>query len=214
MHPTVSHRAHLRAALLCGAFAFTGFAACADSLHFDPAGAGGSAVASTGGAPSGCRSNADCAYPRQLCDTESRACVACFVVSDCASLPGTVCSKGACECPPGGACGAGAGGSTGVGGAGGGGSGGGAGDAGPDGSADCASCDQALLMGGKLCPGTPADDDYTALQNCAGCKGALGACSGPCNATFCDGLPATPLCRACLEGPDGCMARLAACMSD
>lgn len=46
-----------------------------------------------------CQSNTDCAAPKSVCDTVKGQCVECLVLSDCASKPGTVCSKGECECP-------------------------------------------------------------------------------------------------------------------
>jgi len=71
----------------------TVFAACADAVHLAPPGT------DAGTSTSGCKSNPDCAYPTAVCDTASGKCVECLVFSDCAGKPGTVCSKGACECP-------------------------------------------------------------------------------------------------------------------
>jgi N-acetylneuraminic acid mutarotase len=92
------------------------FAACADALHLDPptgsagtassgstssGGTGGSVKTGDGGTEAGssCKSNPDCAYPTPVCDTTTDTCVQCLVVSDCADLPGTVCSLGQCGCP-------------------------------------------------------------------------------------------------------------------
>lgn len=98
-------------------------AACNPSPHFDPsgggaaAGSGGSGAASTtdgggggtggtttssgggGTTPTDCSSNADCAYPNNLCDVAAGKCVECLVSDDCGAKPGTVCSKAACVCP-------------------------------------------------------------------------------------------------------------------
>ena len=57
-----------------------------------PTGGGGSA-------PVGCASNADCAYPNNLCDVASGECVECLTTDNCGDKPGTVCSKAACVCP-------------------------------------------------------------------------------------------------------------------
>lgn len=86
-----------------------GVAACADSLHLDPPGAGsggGSAHASgttgshgsssSGG--SGCHSNLECTYPIAVCDTVANQCVECLTFADCGGKPGTVCSHGVCGC--------------------------------------------------------------------------------------------------------------------
>jgi hypothetical protein len=96
--------------------------ACNPSPHFDPlepagsggsggagastttaggAGAGGSTTSSSGGGGSsaGCKSNADCSYPNNLCDVASGDCVECIVSEDCGAKLGTVCSKAACVCP-------------------------------------------------------------------------------------------------------------------
>ncbi len=67
-------------------------------------GQGGTTTTSTtsaqgGGGTGECDSNADCSYPKNLCDTAASKCVECVVTSDCASKPGTVCSKAACICP-------------------------------------------------------------------------------------------------------------------
>jgi hypothetical protein len=86
--------------------------ACNPSPHFDPlepAGAGGNggggassggggATSSVGGSASGCKSNADCSYPENLCDVASGECVECIVSEDCKAKPGTVCSLAACVC--------------------------------------------------------------------------------------------------------------------
>ena len=100
----------------CGVFAT---ASCADSIHLDPPGGsgGGSSTASStgthhttttttasgtgGGAPPmTCASNPDCAFPKPVCDVSAGECVECLVLSDCVGKPGTVCSLGACVCPP------------------------------------------------------------------------------------------------------------------
>src|SRR6185437_7046142 len=117
--PTTFTRAHVLAALFSVAFAAADVSACVDSFHLDPAGTGGGASASTGTASAGCESNADCAFPKAVCDTVRHACVGCLTASDCAYEPGAVCSKGACECPDGGACHKGATTSSGTGGSGG-----------------------------------------------------------------------------------------------
>lgn len=65
-------------------------------------GAGGATTGTTtaqGGGPSGCKSNADCEYPNNLCDVAAGECVECLVSENCAAKPGTVCSKAACVCP-------------------------------------------------------------------------------------------------------------------
>ncbi|MBK8252134.1 MAG: hypothetical protein IPK82_05635 [Polyangiaceae bacterium] len=107
-------------ATLAGLFA----AACNPSPHLDPptapaGGSGGSgggttstgasggsggdttsSSSSTGGSTgSGCKSNADCAYPQNLCDVASGTCVECLTTSDCDAKPGTVCSEASCKCP-------------------------------------------------------------------------------------------------------------------
>ncbi len=48
-----------------------------------------------------CLSNVDCAYPTAICHPAEGRCVGCLVLSDCANMPGTVCSEGACVCPGG-----------------------------------------------------------------------------------------------------------------
>ncbi|MFT3773496.1 MAG: kelch repeat-containing protein [Minicystis sp.] len=86
----------------------TGVAACADSLHLDPAGTGGkdggatsTGTHGTGGHPAThCDSNPECSYPTPVCDTVAHACVECLTFTDCdGPKPGTVCSLGACVCP-------------------------------------------------------------------------------------------------------------------
>lgn len=67
-----------------------------------PGGSGGSdggTTSSGGSTPSGCKSNADCSYPENLCDVASGECVECLVTGDCGAKPGTVCSVAACVCP-------------------------------------------------------------------------------------------------------------------
>jgi hypothetical protein len=190
MHPTALHRAHVRAAILCGVLSSVGFAACIDPLHLDPvnAGAGGTAAASTGSAPSGCHSNPDCTFPKAICNTVTGACVECLVASDCAYMPGAVCSKGACECPPGHKCGTLSGGSsssasTGTGGAGTG------GDGGVEASVPCvSSCAEALTNGAPVCPDAGAFPVYQGLGFCAGCN-AAGGCTPVCAATLCADKP-------------------------
>ncbi len=75
-----------------------GFVACADALHLDPPGTGGS-VTQTGAGAGTCHSNPQCAYPTPVCDAVSARCVQCLVLSDCAGMPETVCSLGSCVCP-------------------------------------------------------------------------------------------------------------------
>jgi hypothetical protein len=102
MRATLLQRIPLRAVLFLGALGVTGIAACADALHLDPPGADagtGTSTSSTSGAGAQCHSNPDCAFPTPVCDTVSLKCVGCLVLSDCADEPGTVCSKGSCECP-------------------------------------------------------------------------------------------------------------------
>jgi len=95
-----SRRAHTRAATaLFAGFLMAAFGACADAVHLAPPGADAGTTSATTGGGSGCKSNPDCAYPTAVCDTVSGKCVECLVLSDCAGKPGTVCSKGACECP-------------------------------------------------------------------------------------------------------------------
>ncbi|MFO0760406.1 MAG: kelch repeat-containing protein [Byssovorax sp.] len=103
--------------------AFGGSAAACQSIHLDPdagtttgtggststtagtGGTGGSTTTTTtttgtGGSPAGeCKSNADCAFPKAVCDVAAAKCVECAVHDDCSFEPGTVCSKGACVCP-------------------------------------------------------------------------------------------------------------------
>ncbi len=99
-------------------------AGCNPSPHIDPSGStvtggsggsgGGTATptggdggtttttttSSTGGSgPTGCASNADCAYPTNLCDVASGECVECLTTESCGAKPGTVCSKAECVCP-------------------------------------------------------------------------------------------------------------------
>ncbi len=212
MRPTLSY---ICATLLACGLACTCVSACTDTFHLDPAGTGGSASASTGSGAGGCHSNPDCAFPKPVCDTARHACVGCLTVSDCAYAPGTVCSKGVCECPKGAACGAKG---TGGAGAGGGGAGGGetGGDAGGDGSdgapACAATCNAAISGGGLPCAGTPGESVYQSLQNCAGCSGALGACGGDCSASLCMGETLDPLCQSCLTL--NCMVLLSNCMAN
>ena len=92
-----SRRSHTRAAVLFAGFLMAAFAACADAVHLAPPGADAGTSTTTGGG--GCKSNPDCPYPTPVCDAVSGKCVQCLVLSDCADMPGTVCSKGACECP-------------------------------------------------------------------------------------------------------------------
>jgi hypothetical protein len=77
-------------------------AGCPDSLTLepvagaDPGGTGGS----DGGAPIPCNSNTDCPAPTAVCDTVRKVCVECLEVEHCSvTMPGTVCSQGACVCP-------------------------------------------------------------------------------------------------------------------
>jgi hypothetical protein len=100
-------------------------AGCNPSPHIDPPGSGSgtggtggsggttsttttdsggggttSTSSSTGGSgPGGCASNADCAYPDNLCDVASGQCVECITNDNCGAKPGTVCSKASCVCP-------------------------------------------------------------------------------------------------------------------
>ncbi len=99
-------------------------AACNPSPHIDPPGSGTTATGGSGGSggttsstsdggggttsstssqggggPGGCHSNADCDYPKNLCDTASGECVECLVTADCGAKEGTVCSKAECVCP-------------------------------------------------------------------------------------------------------------------
>lgn len=66
-------------------------------------GSGGTTTVSTssegGGGSAGCKSNADCEYPNNLCDVASGECVECLVSENCSEKPGTVCSKAECVCP-------------------------------------------------------------------------------------------------------------------
>ena len=66
-------------------------------------GTGGTTSSTTpstgGGEPGECASNADCAYPNNLCDVAASKCVECLTSDDCGAKPGTVCSKAACICP-------------------------------------------------------------------------------------------------------------------
>jgi hypothetical protein len=78
-----------------------GAGACAEALHIDPPGAGGSAsTASTGGGggQTPCRSNVDCPPVQPVCDTLNRVCTECLEVAHCAHKPGTVCGFGECVC--------------------------------------------------------------------------------------------------------------------
>ncbi len=222
--PTTLKRAHVFAALFSAALGAAGLSACVDSLHLDPAGTGGSTSATTGSGAGGCHSNPDCAFPKPVCDTARHACVGCLTVSDCAYAPGTVCSKGVCECPDGGACGkaaSGTGGSgaggQGTGGTGGSGAGGGSADAGNDSGPDDAgsdapacmpTCSDALTMGGTVCAGTISPLVYKQLQTCAGCNTSA-TCTLSCKATFCADLPIDAKCKACLSS--FCAAPLSAC---
>jgi hypothetical protein len=52
-----------------------------------------------GGSTAGCKSNADCTFPDNLCDIASGDCVECLVTDDCGAKPGTVCSMASCVCP-------------------------------------------------------------------------------------------------------------------
>ena len=99
MRAPLPRRAKTRAGILGGVLVVAGFAACADAVHLDPPAATDGGSTSTG-VTTGCHSNPDCAFPTAVCDTVSGKCVACLEVSDCAYMPGTVCSKGACGCPP------------------------------------------------------------------------------------------------------------------
>lgn len=115
-----AHQAHwISGAALLGLIA----TACNPSPHIDPPGsAGGSSAgsggsgntmttseggggtagssSSIGGSGSGeCASNADCPFPKNLCDVASHECVECLVTEDCADKPKTVCSMAACVCP-------------------------------------------------------------------------------------------------------------------
>jgi hypothetical protein len=62
-------------------------------------GTGGSLTSSGGSGSGDCASNADCPFPKNLCDVVSHHCVECLVTEDCADKPKTVCSKAACVCP-------------------------------------------------------------------------------------------------------------------
>ncbi len=85
-----------------------GLLACADALSLAPpgGGAGGEGAKTTsnaaGGAGGGqvvpCESNSNCPYPTTVCDTVLGICVGCLELDDCAHMPGTVCSQGACVC--------------------------------------------------------------------------------------------------------------------
>nr|QVV57691.1 kelch repeat-containing protein [Myxococcales bacterium] len=82
-------------ALLC--------AGCPDSLTLEPvsssSGPGGTG-GSGGGTPAFCNSNPDCAAPKAVCDVVRHECVECLELAHCsATMPGTVCSQGACVCP-------------------------------------------------------------------------------------------------------------------
>jgi hypothetical protein len=89
-----------------GAFALSGVPSCADALHLEPpiTDAGMTTDApSEAGVDGGatCSSSLDCTYPTGTCDPNSHTCVGgCVSNGDCADQPGTVCSQGACTCPP------------------------------------------------------------------------------------------------------------------
>jgi len=95
--------------LLCAVLGFTGFAglaaACTDAIHLDPpaatstSGTTSSSGGGTGGAVAGaCQSSVTCAFPKPVCDTVTETCVECLTASDCAFIPGLVCSLGKCTC--------------------------------------------------------------------------------------------------------------------
>ncbi len=91
--------------------AVSALGACADALSIQPPtettpGAGGTpgtggsgGLAEGGAAPVPCVSNSDCPAPTAVCDTVRGVCVECLELADCGSMPGTVCSEGACICP-------------------------------------------------------------------------------------------------------------------
>ena len=201
MHATAPHPVHVRTAVLFGILLCAGFAACADSVHLDPSGAGaGGASAgsttSTGDAASGCRSNADCPFPTAVCDTVTGTCVGCLTSSDCSYAPGSVCNGGQCSCA-GDACDAGTGGAGGKDAGDDGGSDGGLHDGGSDAAAACVpTCVKALTTGGTVCPGTLGDLYYDQVRACAGC-GAPGPCTLTCT-SFCLEHGIDALCEQCL----------------
>jgi Galactose oxidase, central domain len=107
-HPT---KLVLRLGLSLTVLSFAaGFVACADALHLDPPGTTTSTSTvvnkdgGTGGGSTACTSNPDCTYPTPVCDAVKATCVQCLVLSDCAGIPGTVCSQGSCTCPTGSTC--------------------------------------------------------------------------------------------------------------
>ncbi len=221
MPATASTRAHVRAAFACGILAFAGFAACLAPVHLDPTSASSGVGGASGG--SGCRSNPDCFYPTQVCDTVTQTCVGCLVASDCAYLPGSVCSGGQCVCPEGG-CDAGSCPECGSGGMGGGADAGhedaghpdageedaGKKDAGgaPDaGGPSCVTCNKALASGGTVCAG-PSSTDYKALTTCA-CELLPGNCTTECM-KFCENEGIAVLaCNTCLA--QKCALELMSC---
>ena len=95
------------AAITGGALALSGVPSCADALHLDPPktttppDGGGTGGGTTGGDAGGCTSSKDCSSPTPTCDPSSHTCVGCVSNGDCAGQSGTVCSQGACTCPPG-----------------------------------------------------------------------------------------------------------------
>jgi hypothetical protein len=190
------------AGLLCGSLACAGVVGCDAPLHLEPAGVGG-ASSSTGSTARACSSNPDCAFPNPVCDTVTATCVGCLTVSDCAYMPGTICSQGSCECPPGGSCVSASTASSSSSGAGGAGTGtggfdGGASDAAPDAAACVPKCSEALTQGGAVCPGTVSATDYTKLKACVGCAGTA-ICAPACAGTFCMELPPNAACKNCLQ---------------
>jgi hypothetical protein len=72
------------------------------------------------------------------------------------------------------------------------------------------TCSVAVVNGGVPCSGGSLAA-YNNLQSCV-CGGSSGVCpGGPCD-SFCDDLPATAACDACLQGV--CSAQLSACNAD
>jgi hypothetical protein len=99
----VSHRVIPWGLLGSGASIALLLAGCPDSLTLDPVSSGsatGGVAGGDAGTPTYCKSNTDCATPSAICDTVRNECVQCLEASHCsATLPGTVCSLGACVCP-------------------------------------------------------------------------------------------------------------------
>jgi hypothetical protein len=71
------------------------------------------------------------------------------------------------------------------------------GDATPgSGGEDCGSCSDVYVFGGVPCGGTPAQDTYVALTDCA-CGN--GPCAGACSGSLCVQMPADDTCGGCLQ---------------